>query len=111
MAEDAGGGSGAGDGRRRARAEGLGRVCGRRRRHRPLQDGQVRAARTAGSREVRRVLGREAPAEDRPRGDAAAARSQLAHGRADVRPGRLDRGARARRFRRDQGSGFRHLFQ
>ena len=39
------------------------------------------------------LLGPQAHTQDRPRGDDAHARSQRAHGRAALRPGRLDRGA------------------
>ena len=78
---------------------------------RPVQDGALRAARAAGDGGQQDLLGPEAHAQDRPRGAAADARGQRAHRGAAVRPGRLDRGAVARRDGHDPGARQQDLLQ
>ncbi len=91
--------------RRRRRRQGevagrLGHVRARRLRHRPVEDVEVHAARTARGGEERRLLGQGARAEGRQDGHAADAGGERAHRRPALRPGRLDRGAGARCGRR-----------
>ena len=90
-----------------ARQAGVGRVRAQRLRHRPVEDGQVRAARAARTGEERGLLGREARAEGRPAGAAADAGSERPHRGAALRPGRLDREPGAGRAAADQAARLR----
>ncbi|MNN04288.1 hypothetical protein D3C81_1170090 [compost metagenome] len=87
--------AGLGDRCGRTQQAGLGSLCRRRLRHRPVQDDPLRAARAPGAGQERQLLGQQARAQDRQGGDGADARGQRPHGRAAVGPGRLDRGPRA----------------
>jgi hypothetical protein len=95
LGREAEGGSGLGDGRRRTREAGLGGVCRRSLRVRPVSGDPLRVARAARACSQRDLLGREAPAEDSARRPAAAAGGECPHGRPPVGPGRLDRGSGA----------------
>ena len=77
----------------------------------PFKMAKFRPARARRVRQERRLLGPQAPAEDRPRRAAADAGGQRPHGGAALGPGRLDRGPGARRRRADQGQGLRHHTQ
>ena len=87
-------------GRRQGRAgqAGLGRLRCRRLGLRARSRWRSSAARARRVRQERRLLGPQAPAEDRPRRAAADAGGQRPHGGAALGPGRLDRdpGARCR---------------
>src|SRR5205823_1604647 len=74
-------------------------------RHRAVPRDEVRPARAARARGIPELLGRQAPAEDRPARPAADARADHAAGRAAQRPGGLDRGAAAGLHPAAQGWG------
>jgi peptide/nickel transport system substrate-binding protein len=76
----------------------------------PVQDDALRPARAAGAGRQQGLLGSQARAQDRPRGDDPDARGQCAHRRPAVRPGRLDRGAVARRDGAIQQRGYKVYF-
>ena len=95
----------------RAGQAGLGRLRRRRFGLGAVQDGQVHAARARGIRQERQLLGCQAQAEDRPHRPAADARGQRPHRGSAVGPGRLDRGAGARRHPADQVEELRALHQ
>ena len=77
----------------------LGRVRQGAGRQRAVEVRAPGAARAPRAGEVRRLLGREARAEDRPRGADPDAGRQHARQRAALRPGGLDRGGAGRRHR------------
>ena len=94
-----------------AEVQGLAQVRRAAVRHRSLPGDQVRAARAARAGGLQGLLGRQAPPQDRQAGAAADAGADHPAGRAAQRPGRLDRGAAARRDPPAQGGRLHHRAQ
>ena len=80
-------------------------------RHRTVEADAVRAARARRDGPQQGILGQDARAEARQAGAAAAARAKRARRGAARRPGRLDRGARARRRAVAQEGQVQHRHQ
>jgi hypothetical protein len=77
----------------------------------PVQGHALRGTRAAGAGRQQGVLGRQARAKDRQGRADPHARGQCAHRRAAGRPGRLDRGALARRHGADHAARLQGLFE
>ena len=76
-------------------------------RHRPLENVELHAARAAGAREERELLGQGARSQGRQDAAAADARGECPHRRIALRPGRLDRSAGAGCGRGNQAARLR----